>query len=64
MDEQQFNMSTRRFLKELGVTSQQAIERVAREGDLGGKGKLKVRMVLTAEGAPLDHVVEGEISLG
>ena len=64
MDEQQFNMSTRRFLKEVGVTSQQAIERVVREGHLGGKGKLKVRMVLTAEGAPLDHVVEGEISLG
>ena len=29
-----------------------------------GKGRLKVRMVLTAEGTPLDHVVEGEIDLG
>ncbi|MFW2391674.1 MAG: DUF6494 family protein [Alphaproteobacteria bacterium] len=62
MDEQQFNMSLRRFLKEVGVTSQQAIERVVREGDLGGK--LKVRMVLTAKGTSLDHVVEGEIDLG
>lgn len=62
MDEQQFNMPLRRFLKEVGVTSQQAIERVVREGDLGGK--LKVRMVLTAKGTSLDHVVEGEIDLG
>ncbi|MGB8708561.1 MAG: DUF6494 family protein, partial [Methyloceanibacter sp.] len=27
MDEQRFNMSMRKFLKEVGVTSQQAIER-------------------------------------
>ena len=54
-----FNMSMRKFLKQVGVTSQQAIERVVREGDLGGK--LKVRMVLTAKGTSLDHVVEGEI---
>jgi hypothetical protein len=64
MDEERFNMSMRRFLKEVGVSSQQAIERVVREEGLGGKGKLTVKMVLTAEGAPLDHVVEGEIDLG
>ncbi|HUU26105.1 MAG TPA: DUF6494 family protein [Methyloceanibacter sp.] len=64
MDEERFNMSLRRFLKEVGVTSQQEIERVVREGGLGGKGKLKVKMVLTAEGAPLDHVVEGDVDLG
>ena len=33
MDEQRFNMSMRKFLKEVGVTSQQAIERwCARRG--------------------------------
>jgi Family of unknown function (DUF6494) len=64
MDEERFNMSMRRFLKEVGVSSQQAIERVVREEGLGGKGKLKMKMVLTAEGSPLDHVVEGEIDLG
>lgn len=64
MDENRFNMSMRQFLKEVGVTSQQAIERVVREEGLGGRGKLKMRMVLTAEGTPLDHVVEGEIDLG
>ena len=64
MDENQFNISMRRFLKEVGVTSQQAIENVVREAGLRGSGKLKVRMVLTAEGVPLEHVVEGEIDLG
>ena len=54
----------RKFLKEVGVTSQQAIEGVVREEGLGGKGVLKVRMVLTAEGTGLHHVVEGEIDLG
>jgi hypothetical protein len=64
MDEQRFNMSMRKYLKEVGVTSQQAIEQVVRDEDLGGKGKLKMKMVLTAEGTKLKHVVEGNIDLG
>jgi uncharacterized protein DUF6494 len=60
---ERFNMSMRKYLKEVGVTSQQAIERLVREENLAGKGKLKVRMVLTAEGTGLYHVVEGEIDL-
>ncbi|WP_343079205.1 DUF6494 family protein [Ostreiculturibacter nitratireducens] len=62
MSEEAFNMSMRKFLKQVGVTSQQQIEELVRGGKAGG-GKLKVKMVLTAEGAPLDHVVEGEIEL-
>jgi len=38
MDEQRFNMSMRRFLKEVGVSSQQAIERVVREEGLAARG--------------------------
>jgi hypothetical protein len=57
-------MSMRKYLKEVGVTSQQAIERVVREAGLAGKGRLKAKMVLTAEGTGLEHVVEGEIDLG
>ena len=64
MDEQRFNMSMRKYLKEVGVTSQQAIEQVVREEGLGGKGKLKVKMVLTCKGTGLNHEVEGEIDLG
>ncbi len=64
MDDQEFNMSMRKFLKEVGVTSQQAIEETVRAENLGGKGKLKVKAVVTAEGTGLEHVVEGEIDLG
>ena len=61
-EEDQFNMSVRRFLKHLGVTSQQEIERFVRERHLTA-GKLKVRAVLSAAGTDLNHVVEGEIEL-
>jgi hypothetical protein len=64
MEDDKFNMSMRKFLKQVGVTSQQEIERVVRDGKLAGKGTLKVKMVLTAEGTGLDHVVDGEIDLG
>ena len=64
MTDDKFNMSMRKFLKQVGVTSQQQIERVVREKGLAGKGKLKVRMVLTADGTDLQHVVEEEIDLG
>lgn len=63
MDEAVFNMSVRTYLKEVGVTSQQAIERHVREhGDR--KGPLRVRTVVTIEGHGMEHVVEGEIDLG
>jgi hypothetical protein len=64
MQDDTFNMSLRKFLKQVGVTSQQEIERVVREGSLRGKGTLKVKMVLTADGVDLNHVVEGAIDLG
>lgn len=63
MSEDRFNMSMRKFLKQVGVTSQQEIERIVRNRGLSGQGKLKVRMVLTAEGTDLNHVVEEEIDL-
>ncbi len=64
MQDEKFNMSMRKFLKHVGVTSQQEIERIVREQSLTGRGKLKVKMVLTAEGTSLNHVVDGEIELG
>lgn len=64
MDNETFNLSLRRFLKEVGISSQQEIERIVRERNLAGQGKLKVRMVLTAEGTDLHHEVAGAIELG
>ncbi len=62
MSEESFNMSLRKFLKQVGVTSQQEIEALARSAGTGG-GKLKLKMELTAEGTDLHHVVKGEIDL-
>ena len=63
MENEHFNLSLRRFLKEVGISSQQEIERLVRDRDLAGKGKLRVKMVLTAEGTDLRHEVEGAIDL-
>jgi 16S rRNA U516 pseudouridylate synthase RsuA-like enzyme len=63
MDEDRFNMEVRKFLKEVGVTSQREIERVVRDGEVRGR-TLRVRMVLTSEDAPtLTHTIEREIRL-
>jgi hypothetical protein len=63
MDQEHFNLSMRKFLKQVGVTSQQQIEDIVRNANLAGQGPLKVKVVLTAEGTDLNHVVEGEIDL-
>jgi len=63
MDQDKFNMSLRKFLKQVGVTSQREIERIVRERQLD-KGKLKVKIVLTAAGTDLNHVVEEDLDLG
>jgi hypothetical protein len=63
MNEDKFNMSLRKFLKQVGVTSQREIERIVREKNLGS-GKLKVKIVLTATGTDLNHVVEEDLDLG
>ena len=63
MDDERFNMSMRKYLKQVGVTSQQAIERAVREAGLDS-GKLNVRTVLTIDGVDLEHEIKGEIELG
>lgn len=56
-----FNMSMRKFLKQVGVTSQQAIEEAMRQaGDSSGK-TYEAKVVLTVDGLDLEHVVTGQI---
>ena len=62
-----FNMSLRKFLKTVGVTSQQEIEAAVRKAQEAGTlpaGPLKARMVLTIEGVDLSHEVSGTIETG
>ncbi|WP_417667024.1 DUF6494 family protein [Roseibium sp.] len=62
MSNDTFNMSMRKFLKQVGVTSQQAIEEhVRREGLTSGS--LKAKMTLTFEGSDFVHEVDGKIDL-
>ena len=68
MDEDVFNMSLRKFLKQVGVTSQRAIETAVRaaeaNGQIKGKGPLKARMTLVIDSIGLRHEIEEEIELG
>ncbi|MFN0262995.1 DUF6494 family protein [Tepidamorphus sp. 3E244] len=59
MDEDKANMAIRKFLKQVGVTSQREIEELLRNSD--GK-PVTVKMVLTAEGTDLHHEVEQTIA--
>ncbi len=56
-----FNMSMRKFLKQVGVTSQQAIEAAMRDADDTAGREYAARIVLTIDGIELEHIVEGTI---
>ena len=62
MNQDAFNMSMRKFLKQVGVTSQQQIEAAIRAA--APTGPVKVRAVITIPELGLEHVIEGEISTG
>jgi hypothetical protein len=55
-----FNMSMRKFLKQVGVTSQQAIEDAMRGAETGGKS-YTVKAVITIDALDMTHEVTGEI---
>ena len=67
MNEETFNMSIRRFLKNVGVRSQTEIERaVAKaiaDGVLTGNETFPARMQLTIGKVNIDFTVDGEIRL-
>lgn len=56
-----FNMSMRKFLKQVGVTSQQAIEKAVRDAGPSEGKTFKVKAVVTIEELGMEHVVTGEI---
>jgi hypothetical protein len=67
MNEEALNMSLRKFLKIVGVTSQQEIEKAIRaavaDGRLKGTERLEVKTVLTIGKVGLNHTVDGTIEL-
>jgi Family of unknown function (DUF6494) len=68
VDEEAFNLSVRKFLKQLGITAQREIEQGVREGveagRLGDSDRLPARATVRVEGLDEEIVVEGEIALG
>lgn len=56
-----FNMSMRKFLKQVGVTSQQAIEEALRDAPVGSHA---VKAVITIPGLDMTHEVTGTITKG
>ncbi|MDP7651285.1 MAG: DUF6494 family protein [Rhodospirillales bacterium] len=67
MDDDVFNIQIRRFLKNVGVTSQREIESAVREaladGRLKGDEQLKVKVDLAIDELSLNKVIEGTIGL-
>ena len=66
LDHENFNISMRKFLKKVGVTSQQKIEEAVRKGienNLMQNNQIKVKVKLEITELDLDHEIDGEILL-
>lgn len=68
MDEDRFNLSVRKFLKEVGVTSQREIEKAVREAQADGRlqsvDRVAARMTLQIAELGLTYVVDGHVDVG
>lgn len=68
MNEETFNTSLRKFLRTVGVTSQQEIEKAVAaaiaDGRLKGNETLKAQMVLSIGEIALTHTIDTTIELG
>jgi Family of unknown function (DUF6494) len=67
MNEDAFNMSVRKFLKQVGITGQREIEAAVRQaitqGKLTGNERLRAKATITVGKTNLNVTVEDEIRL-
>jgi Family of unknown function (DUF6494) len=67
MNEEVLNVSVRKFLKKVGITSQREIEQAVRAAVSGGRLKgneaLPAKVTLTVEGVGLAIEIEGAVEL-
>jgi hypothetical protein len=67
MNEDVLNVSVRKFLKKVGITSQREIEQAVRAAVAGGRLKgnetLPAKVILTVDGLALAVEIEGGIEL-
>jgi len=68
VNEDAFNMSVRKFLKEVGVTSQREIEKAVSDAANAGRfktaEKLDAKMTLEIPALGMKHVVDGHVDVG
>ncbi len=68
LDEDRLNLEIRKFLKQVGVTSQREIEKAVRgaaaSGKLSGAVALDAKMTLSIPALGLEHVVEHAFDVG
>lgn len=67
MNEETFNLETRKFLKKVGVTSQREIEKAVREaiesGKLKGDEAIKAKVTLQIDDLNVNVEIDGAIEL-
>lgn len=67
MNEENFNMSIRKYLKTVGVTAQREIEKAVRqalvEGKLKGVERLPIEARIRMQGVALDLDINGELEI-
>lgn len=67
MDEDVFNMSVRKFLKKVGVTSQREIEKAVRaaveDGRIADDEPIHAVVTISIADVELDETIEGKIEL-
>ena len=67
MNEEKFNISIRKFLKNVGITSQRKIEEKVREQNQQGKlmqsKKIKISAKLYSKDLDLDEEINGEVEI-
>ena len=67
MNEEKLNISVRKFLKNVGITSQRKIEEKVREqdrlGNLKQSEKIKISAKIYSKALDLDEEVNGEIEI-
>ena len=67
MNEEKFNLSMRKFLKKVGVTSQREIEKAVAKslesGTIQGNESLKARVVMEIADLELRTEIDGDITL-
>ena len=63
MNEEKLNISIRKFLKNVGITSQRKIEEKIRDNSPNLTKKIKISAHLVSDELDLNEVIEGEIDI-